>query len=69
MSLSNFSAFALTRSEMKSVVGAGCGASCYSNGGSEPISDYGSVSKAKAYKFATDCAKAGGKGYWCCKSC
>ncbi len=69
-SLSSFSDSSLTRSEMKSIKGGGCGASCYyPGGGSEKSANYGNSSKETAKAMALSCAQNGGRGYWCCASC
>ena len=69
--MSSFLGFALTRSEMKNVVGGGCGATCYQKGSSigEMCADYGKRTKKSVKSMAKSCAEAGGTGYWCCASC
>lgn len=69
-SISSFRYFALNMSEMKNVIGGGCGSTChYPNGTVEVGAGYGTSSKESSVANATQCGESGGRGYWCCASC
>lgn len=65
--LSNFGDFALTKAEMKSVVGGTCYAMCWTGGAPKRGNTMGPPiegNMAKVKDHAKDC-----NGAWCCASC